>query len=287
MYNVHHTTYVQVVRVTEVALIPVLESPSRWTVNTPHLTGDQVKLWTCNVSLEESGQSGQSGPLLSPTRQADRVSMSQLDSSEPGPDSVLVPSLRLREIQCQTDSVRHIPHSQARWTITSVIPGLHGNNASASNCSGRSTTWMWWSTENALTQSVSFSLCLPALNCQVNVEQNVERYWLLFLVVFEEEFCDGDQERIKRHMIDYSNKGQNIMEEHFLELQSKGIVVNMWPEGTSHLPPLLCYKDISVRASWVVISTPDSGPPSKSTYWVPEDLMNNHAAFIRSWLRHL
>ena len=50
-------------------------------------------------------------------------------------------------------------------------------------------------------------------------------------------------------MIDYSNKGQNIMEEHFLELQSKGIVVNMWPEGTSHLPPLLCYKDITVRAS--------------------------------------
>ena len=51
------------------------------------------------------------------------------------------------------------------------------------------------------------------------------------LPVVEDVFCEEDLEKIKRHMIDYTNKERNLLEEHFLELQSKGKVINMWPDG--------------------------------------------------------
>ena len=47
----------------------------------------------------------------------------------------------------------------------------------------------------------------------------------------DEVFCSDDLERMKRHMIEYTNKGPNLLEDHFIDFQSKGIVVHMWPEG--------------------------------------------------------
>ena len=71
-------------------------------------------------------------------------------------------------------------------------------------------------------------------------------------------------------MVEYTNKGPNLLEDHFIDFQSKGIVVHMWPEGRKSGKKIFRIKLMFF-----------AGPPSKSTYWVPEDLMNQHASFIR------
>ena len=47
----------------------------------------------------------------------------------------------------------------------------------------------------------------------------------------DEVFCPDDLEKMKRHMIEYTNKGPYLLEDHFIDFQSKGVVVHMWPEG--------------------------------------------------------
>ena len=43
----------------------------------------------------------------------------------------------------------------------------------------------------------------------------------------------------------------------------------------------ICGQKVERRKNDFIFSNYLAGPPSKSTYWVPEDLMNQNAPFIR------
>ena len=73
------------------------------------------------------------------------------------------------------------------------------------------------------------------------------------LPVLEEVFCEADLTQMRKHMTRYANQESFTLRRDFLEMKSKGLVVNMWPEG----------------------------PPKESTYWIPEDLMSENGNFIR------
>lgn len=68
-----------------------------------------------------------------------------------------------------------------------------------------------------------------------NCRDSVTKYFSLspaaLIPVVEEEFCEEDLENIKKHMVEYSNQDKKVLEAEFLELESKGLVINMWPEG--------------------------------------------------------
>ncbi len=58
-------------------------------------------------------------------------------------------------------------------------------------------------------------------------------------------------------MIRYKNQESFTFKKDFLEMKSKGVVVNVWPEG----------------------------PPTESTYWIPSDILTNNGNFIRKLIR--
>ena len=68
-----------------------------------------------------------------------------------------------------------------------------------------------------------------------NCRDSVTKYFSLspaaLIPVVEEEFCEEDLENLKNHMVEYSNQDKKVLEAEFLELESKGLVINMWPEG--------------------------------------------------------
>ena len=76
------------------------------------------------------------------------------------------------------------------------------------------------------------------------------------LPVLEEVFCASDLIQMKKNMIRYANQESFTFKKDFVEMKNKGLVVNMWPEG----------------------------PPSESTYWIPEDILTENSKFIRNQL---
>jgi len=77
------------------------------------------------------------------------------------------------------------------------------------------------------------------------------------LPVLEENFCEADLINMKKHMTRYANQESFTFKKDFLEMKNKGLVVNMWPEG----------------------------PPSESTYWIPEDILTENSNFIRKQMK--
>ena len=73
------------------------------------------------------------------------------------------------------------------------------------------------------------------------------------LPVLEEIYCEADLIQMKKHMTRYANQESFTFKKDFLEMKSKGLVVNMWPEG----------------------------PAEESTYWIPEDILTKHSTFMR------
>ena len=77
------------------------------------------------------------------------------------------------------------------------------------------------------------------------------------LPILEDIYCEADLKQMKKHMTRYANQESFTFKKDFLEMKNKGLVVNMWPEG----------------------------PPSESTYWIPEDILTNNSNFIRKQMR--
>ena len=73
------------------------------------------------------------------------------------------------------------------------------------------------------------------------------------LPVLEEIYCEADLIKMKKHMTRYANQESFTFKKDFLEMKNKGLVVNMWPEGTAE----------------------------ESTYWIPEDILSKHSTFMR------
>ena len=84
------------------------------------------------------------------------------------------------------------------------------------------------------------------------------RYFLLpqsaSIPVLEEYFCPPDLKRLKAQMTNYTENDPQLTEKHILGYRDQGKVVNLWPEG----------------------------PEETSSYWVPDAMLTQYGAFIRS-----
>ena len=74
--------------------------------------------------------------------------------------------------------------------------------------------------------------------------------------VSEEVYCEKDLENMKRHSVPYVNTESNLVKDNFEMLNSKNAVIDVWPEGI----------------------------PQQNSFWVPEELVQKNANFIRNQL---
>ena len=74
--------------------------------------------------------------------------------------------------------------------------------------------------------------------------------------VLEHVYCEADLENIKRHSLPYVNTESNLVKDNFESLNAKNAVIDVWPEGL----------------------------PQRNSFWIPEDLVQRNANFIRNQL---
>ena len=77
------------------------------------------------------------------------------------------------------------------------------------------------------------------------------------LPVLEDIYCEKDLKELKKSAVKYDKNEPVDLLRDFMQFENKGIAVLMWPEG----------------------------PPSKSNYWMPDDIMTQNGMFIRDQLR--
>ena len=77
------------------------------------------------------------------------------------------------------------------------------------------------------------------------------------LPVLEDIYCEKDLKELKRSAVQYDKNESTDLLKDFMNFENKGVAVLMWPEG----------------------------PPSKSNYWMPDDMMTQNGMFIRDQLR--
>ena len=152
---------------------------------------------------------------------------------------VSLPLLRFGKIQCQTVSIRDISRTEVPQPHIYIVQ--HRANPMLIiirlcfyfNVCHKGEAWIkrdGWPGMLGLRHQIFWSSSLLSaarwvIWCQHFTLINICR------PAVDDVFCPDDLEKMKRHMVEYSNKGPNLLEDHFVDFQSQGIVVHMWPEG--------------------------------------------------------
>ena len=86
----------------------------------------------------------------------------------------------------------------------------------------------------------------------------IEKFFVLpnsdRIPVLETYFCAESLEKIKRSMLNYTKNDPNLTEGELLEMKNRGIVVNLWPEGSEE----------------------------EASYWVPDSILVSYGSMIRN-----